>query len=324
MNLSDIPFWKERIEAMKEFDDGWVDIIQGIQNDVWQEIIRYFTRRVKINSEGNVGNTPENILLVSGIDRVVAEYLNARLVTRTVAIGSEIDKLLSVNKKYYAAQAQSNFKKTVLERIAREARGYVLDYIGGEVVKLSAKAGSLLSDALTNTRFTRAVKAVIMDAVTTEKPVDKTAETIEHYGKTNTNKLGEYEKQVYNVLPDPGGVIENVYGLTHAIEMGLHFTRYQGGIIKTSRPFCIERNNKIFHVSQVAKFGTPADTFGGYKNKSQGEFQGKPRVYNPFYHLGGHNCRHRYFYISNEYAFRIDPKLKDIDWELPEFFKPAT
>lgn len=307
---------------MKEFDDGWVDIIRAIQNDVWQEIIKYFTRGVKLNSEGKVGNVPENILLVSGIDRLVAEYLRISVARRALAIGSEIDKLLTVNKKYYSAQA--DIRERTLNRISRQARGYVLDYLGGEAVKLSIRAGSLLWEALMDTKFTRMAKAIVMDAVATEKPVDKTAETIEHYGKTNTNKLGEYEKQVYNVLPDPGGVIENVYGLTHAIEMGLHFTRYQGGIIKTSRPFCIERNNKIFHVSQVAKFGTPADTFGGYKNKSQGEFQGKPRVYNPFYHLGGHNCRHRYFYISNEYAFRIDPKLKDIDWELPEFFKPAT
>ena len=322
MNLSDIPHWNDRIEAMKDFDQEWIRIIQGIQSDVWQEIIRYFVQRVTRNDKGDVANATDNLLMVAGIDRIVSAYMNAEVVGRVINIGREVDKLLGVNKAYYAAQA--TITDRAVNAIATRARNYALEYIGGQAVNLGIKIGSMLWEAIMDTRFTRSVKAILMNSISTEKPVNRTVKEIEHFGESNTNKQGEYEKQVYNVLPDPGGVIEDVYGLQMAIEIGMHFARYQGGIIKTSRPFCIERNNKIFHVSQIAKFGTPDDEFGGYTNKSIGQFAGKYPVYNPFYDLGGYNCRHRYFYIGKAYAERVDPSLKGRSWDLPEIFKKAA
>lgn len=65
-----------------------------------------------------------------------------------------------------------------------------------------------------------------------------------------------------------------------------HFV-YQGGLMITSRPFCIERNNKVFTKEEIASW-------------KELKFQGKTNPYDPFVHAGGYNCRHNYDPISPE------------------------
>lgn len=85
---------------------------------------------------------------------------------------------------------------------------------------------------------------------------------------------------------------------------------YTGGLIERSRAFCVERNRGVFLREEIAKFGTPADEYGGYTDKSKGLFSGKPRDgYDPFTQCGGHRCRHHHSWISKEYAVRLDKTL---------------
>src|SRR5690606_21753943 len=81
----------------------------------------------------------------------------------------------------------------------------------------------------------------------------------------------------------PGGLlqVDRETNSNFATDLQLNHAIYQGGLIKTSRDFCEERNNKVFTRDEILKFGTSQDEFGGYTNKSAGEFQGKPKVYNP-------------------------------------------
>lgn len=85
-----------------------------------------------------------------------------------------------------------------------------------------------------------------------------------------------------------------------AADIGYGFAIYQGGLIKTSREFCIERNDKVFSKDEIAKFGSSDDKYDGYTDK--GDFNGKRNPYNPFADLGGWNCRHHLDWISDELA----------------------
>ena len=60
------------------------------------------------------------------------------------------------------------------------------------------------------------------------------------------------------------------------------------------------------------KFGTSADEFGGYTDKSKGEFEGKSDPYDPINDLGGIGCRHFWSWISDELAFHLRPELEEI------------
>lgn len=99
--------------------------------------------------------------------------------------------------------------------------------------------------------------------------------------------------------------------LEKAQRLGFRSAIYEGGLIKTSRDFCEERNSKVFTFSEILKFGTKDDDYGGYINEI-GDFQGKTEIYDPFLDAGGYNCRHFYSFISDDLAIILRPELKEI------------
>lgn len=95
-----------------------------------------------------------------------------------------------------------------------------------------------------------------------------------------------------------------------AKELGLTAFLYQGGLIDSSRPFCVARNGRVFVDFEIAKFGTSADKYSGYYNKSEGLFSGKPEPYNPMIDCGGYSCRHHWHAVSSITALRMRPDLR--------------
>jgi hypothetical protein len=98
-----------------------------------------------------------------------------------------------------------------------------------------------------------------------------------------------------------------------AQRLGLSAYLYQGGLIASSRPFCVTRNGKVFLDWEVEAFGTKADAYGGYTNKAEGLFSGKSQPYDPFVDCGGWNCRHGLHAIPNLVALRLRPELAEND-----------
>ena len=69
--------------------------------------------------------------------------------------------------------------------------------------------------------------------------------------------------------------------------MGFEFVIYEGPIRKGSRPFCLEKKGKIFHISEIKKFNPK---------------EAKPPNYNPITDLGGFGCVDHLNWISTALA----------------------
>ena len=95
--------------------------------------------------------------------------------------------------------------------------------------------------------------------------------------------------------------------------LGLKMALYQGGIIATTRPFCLKRNGKVFTDAEIALFGTKEDSFGGYKRKEGGYFAGKVEPYQPEINCGGANCRHTWHYLPVQVGLTFRPDLMEND-----------
>lgn len=95
----------------------------------------------------------------------------------------------------------------------------------------------------------------------------------------------------------------NVY----AKKLGLDAFVYQGGLIETSRDFCIKKNGKVF-TKKEAEMDWPKDPTLPRKTveRNSGTLQG----YNPTVDLGRWNCRHRTRFISRAIAEELRPDLK--------------
>jgi hypothetical protein len=80
-------------------------------------------------------------------------------------------------------------------------------------------------------------------------------------------------------------------------EIGLKYAIYQGGLIRDSRKFCIERNGRCYSEKEI-------ESWEGLS------WVGKPSAgYDAITDLGGYNCRHRLDWISDLLAYRLRPDL---------------
>ncbi|KAA9333394.1 hypothetical protein F0P96_10520 [Hymenobacter busanensis] len=129
-------------------------------------------------------------------------------------------------------------------------------------------------------------------------------------GSSDKPTQGLYH-QLHRDAPDTYQRADRALQGLAAEELQLQAALYQGGLIDSSRPFCVARNGKVFLREEIARFGTAKDTYGGYSNKKAGEFHGKNADYNPLTDAGGHNCRHGYHFIPNSVAMRLRPELKE-------------
>ena len=128
-------------------------------------------------------------------------------------------------------------------------------------------------------------------------------------GQIPVNIRSDLEVIVWDVFAE----FDRQVGYRTAACLGYRAAIYEGGLVDYSRDFCRERNGIVFTFDEIKLFGTSQDIYGGYTDKESGEFKGKPQLtYNPFYHQGGHECRHAYSYISDRLAIRLRPELKDI------------
>jgi len=92
-------------------------------------------------------------------------------------------------------------------------------------------------------------------------------------------------------------------------ELKLVFCLYEGGEMENTRDFCEERNGKVFHESEIAKW---VDL----------DWEGKNEIgYNPFVDAGGYNCRHSFRWISSEMAAQKRPEVRVL---FPNAFNKAA
>lgn len=94
-------------------------------------------------------------------------------------------------------------------------------------------------------------------------------------------------QEVHDTIWKTNAVINKYF----ADELGLKYFVYSGSIMDTTREFCAERNNYVFHVNDVASFPDNLPYF--------------PPKYNFFIDRGGYNCRHKIRYLSNQLGARL-------------------
>jgi predicted small secreted protein len=87
--------------------------------------------------------------------------------------------------------------------------------------------------------------------------------------------------------------VREVDNLHFADELKLNYFIYQGGIIKTSRAFCIRKNGKVFSRDEALRDWPKDSTLIDQKHLAS---------YKPLIDRGRNNCRHFLMWITDERA----------------------
>lgn len=290
---------RKRANLVNEQSDKLTAKIERAQNKLFKYITDTFLPSLETDANEALIPNDKMLFIPSRLDSYYDQFNEEELKPIVSTFASDITKLLKYNQKYYDGVKPSDEHGQIKESVLG-ALG-----ISGAVIA----GGSLLFNILTDRAAIAAIKTVVMAGIGTGLTITSLKIALK---ETIVSKSGGLIKSLFNErLPDPYVKVDRFIGKKYQVALKLNYAIYQGGTIGTSREFCIERNNKVFSREEIAKFGTSADKWDGYTDKSKGEFQGKSAIYDPFQDLGGYNCRHFYSWISDELAFTLRSELGD-------------
>ncbi len=302
---------KQKEDFLQASEERLQKQVSGLQFDLLNELNAEIINSLEIDEFGNI--TSDNIEIATKVDNVYDEFINNQ--GAKVAAGFSKDLLAGVdyNTRYYKSIAE-NHKK--FDRISAGVKETIQQRIG------ITKGGEMIEDGfierfVTDETIKNRIKEATFNAVTGGTSLKDFTKQLKEYVTGDDKVMGAFEKHYKTFAYDQYQQMDNIAGKLFANEMGLRCAIYQGGLIRDSRAFCMERNGKVFTKEEIAKFGTSEDIYGGYDNKGKGEFQGKSKPYNPSVDLGGYNCRHKLHWITDTLAIRLRPDLR-------EFLKQAA
>lgn len=255
-------------------------------------IIDFLTSEITfVGGRAVVNNS--NIRKVEALNRIYDEAKTKSPILKHVI--NNLVQLQKDNEKYFSKVAGEKIKVT-----ADDVYRSIMLRLGYDVNKGQVITNGFLSAVLNSDDPLTAIKEVALRAIISGLSLSDLKKDVQTAIEGSPDSLGAIERHLNTHMYDIYQQFDRETGRLLAEKLDLKYAIYQGGLIKTSRPFCIERNNRVFTREEIATFGTKADKYGGYSSKEIGYFQGKPEIYSPFLDLGGYNCRHQLDWLSNE------------------------
>lgn len=267
---------KELDEKIDELVKGTASRFEKLEKLIFNEVMNYLSDSLFIR-EQKITFNQQNYGVISAIDRLISKFSPA-----VQKIGSYIIKGI------------------------RAVMGLTVDQLSKVDVR-AIKTGSAVIDELINHSATVINKNLSLEQIFLDikqnaislmsDPAGIDLKTLRQQlrAKVIDNKLAQ--KYFSRWTHDIYSQMQRVGANRLRLDLGLKYAIYQGGLIKTSREFCEERNNKCFSEKEIMS----------WENLN---WEGKPQIgYNALIDCGGYNCRHRLDWISEEYAKRLRPDL---------------
>lgn len=302
---------KKRTKLIDSATDKLIASLGQLATSLALFLTGWFSTKLLVGDDGNIQDIPENYNAINNLNEAQASFLAAELIPWIAGIGLVLWNLKTLNEEYFGELEPNGVGQQVTDDIA-DALGAAFGFTVtdndieilpngwlrnlGEMTDVYAR----IREAATRAVSARMPMVDFLKLLRVEIEGDETITGLirAHFRTIVHDVYAEYDRQV---------------GYKYAIALGYRAAIYEGGLIDHSRPFCIVRNGQVFTFEEIQKFGTPLDKYEGYKDKSTGYFEGKPKIgYDPFFEQGGYNCRHAYSYIPDRLAIHLRPELQEV------------
>lgn len=259
--------------------------------DELRQVVEDFVDGLEKDEAGNIKNTLGNKRKISLLDRVYNQFVeeSGAKVVQTIVKG--VSDVLNFNGRYFGIFTT----KAQLGNIMADTRDQIGDWLG------ITKRGGLVENGYLNRllrdpKIKDTVRDSVFKSVVSQKGFFETKKDLRDYIAGNKEKAGALQQYYRNFVYDTFSQVDRTQAKIFADKLGMEYAIYEGGIIKTSRKFCRERNGKVFTREEIEKFDPP---------------EAKPPNYNAITDLGGYGCRHHLNWVPKAVAFALRPDLRD-------------
>lgn len=292
--MDELEFAKKWVEAFDaRFERVKTELekmLSRVEASILRRILADVLPALKVEN-GKVRATIGNMAKANLVDRVFQDVSNDEMVPVLTAYAEALLEIPGRNAEWYIKTG--NDKKKV-EAIAKDLR-LIQDVIGldesGELTK-SGYLYRLGQSDVARERIKQFVLLGIASGQGAKSLSDGLANIVKGGGGIDGALTGYWRQYAF----DTYAKVREIDNLHFANELGLEWFVYQGGLIDTSRKFCIKKNGKAFHRDDALK-DWPKDP----------DLIDKAHVasYRPLIDRGRNNCRHFLMWVSEEAAKKM-------------------
>lgn len=260
------------------------------QNALFRAMVEDFVD--KLDKDGDrIKNTQRNRDLVSNIDKVYESYITTGQGAQLAAsVVSGVSRIVQFNQKYF----HSFGEKAKLAPVDKEVKETVGAWLG-ITQKGGVEKNGYLETLVKDYDTLQTLKDMGMNVVIGQKGFFEARKDMQDYIKGGEGKTGRLKSYYNNYVYDMFSQVDRSAGKIYGDKLQLNYAIYEGGIIKTSRQFCKDRNGKVFSREEIAEFDPQ---------------EARPPGYDPFRDLGGYRCRHHLNWVPDAVAFAMRPELR--------------
>ena len=206
--------------------------------------------------------------------------------------GQYIEALREYSKAFpeQAALISSYYAQTFSERFAQRQ---IFDVVMDEARRNSLRA---LTGSAIEEFFEQPLREQLQKSITTGATFEQIAEQMTTLIQGNEERQGKLLRHVQQMGRDNFSNFSRSYSDVINNDIGIEWYSYDGGAVRDSRDFCLERIGKVWHRKEVEMWGNGMKSQGAnLKYPEGGTWQGRAQGTTGstiFSLLGGYNCIH--------------------------------
>lgn len=280
----------ERIDLSDSLIKKINNTVKRSEPKLLDSIIKNIVDKFDIDENKKIRATSRNMRLLSNFNEVFSDFANDYGIKVANEIYKGLNKVTDFNKEYF--NTITNDTKLIAD-IDKKVFKVVDAWLGVSETKGVVKNG-YLHKIIQSDEVRLEVQTMMNNAIIGRKGWMETKQELSNkiVGVKDGSK-GALEKYHRNFVYDTYAVVDRASADIYRSDLGLQFAIYEGGIIKTTRPFCKKHNGNVYHVTEIEAFNPPGD----FPN------------YDPFLHLGKYSCRHYLNWITDAYALMLRPDV---------------
>jgi hypothetical protein len=295
----------ELLRRKQEFIDAQRDRLENTvirqQSVLFNDMLNEVLPQLDVK-DGVIQETAKNYRLISSLDKA---YKNFQLASNQIFLNQIVlntAKISSLNETYFKVVLGSDITERFVSVIEKTNKlmNLRLGLDGGKLVR-----GGFLQSFFDSNTIGTELKQMTSKAITSNMNMKDYTTMLKDKITGTDEYTGGLERQFQRYAYDLYQQYDRTYSKTLGDEFGFTYFVYQGGLVKDSREFCVEHNNKVYSVEEAQEWST-------WRSPTTGEtpsYLGYPG-YDPMTDFGGYNCRHFPGWISEELAKEMRPGLK--------------
>ena len=272
----------ERERFLRQRDDILKRLSRSAQKRLFSALLLLLSG-LKVDAADRLIYSSANAVKARQVEVVFRQFNQSNGIIRWLISG--LNKILGLNRVYFKSVSRIN------ESVENKARGLLFQRIGYDLKKERIIKNSWLDNLSSHNQVKLRVIKDINDAMVGQ--ISKEEFLMQFKDRfTGKNGLGYIESYYNQFVGDLFMASDRAVQGQMAKDLGFVFFVYGGTVIKTTRTFCEDRNNKVFHRSEAKEWEAL-------------EWKGKKDPHNIFIDLGGHNCRHTLNWLPTPTAKKL-------------------